>query len=153
MITDLNVQHELVKTALLATDNYLGIEKKTIAAGSANANVLKEFINFYNVAYQSLMSLGVLNDHEEYMKNHLKTMWGYAKEEDSTLADDPYSSTPGGAVGGADESVEMPRVNTLTKSFANFIAEKKEQFSEDDINEMIDKLEWKTLLISTQKKI
>ena len=142
MITDLTVQHELVKTALLATDNYLGVEKKTLAAGSANANVLKDFVNYYNIAYQSLMALGVLDQHEEYMKKHLKTMWDYAKEEDTTLADDPYSSTPGGAVGGADESVETPRVNILTKSFANFIAEKKEQFSEDDINEMVDSLTW-----------
>ena len=146
MITDLNVQHELLKTALLATDNYLGIEKKTVAAGRANASTLSEFISFYNVAYQSLMSLGVLDQHEEYMKNHLSTMWGYAKEEDTTLADDPYASTPGGAVGGADESVEIPSVNSFTKSFANFIAERKEQFSEDDITEMVDSLTWEDIV-------
>lgn len=146
MITDLNVQHELLKTALLATDNYLGVEKKTVAAGRADASTLSEFISFYNIAYQSLMSLGVLDQHEEYMKNHLTTMWSYAKEEDTTLADDPYASTPGGAVGGADESVQVPRVNTLTKSFANFIAEKKEQFSEDDINEMVDSLTWEDIV-------
>jgi hypothetical protein len=146
MITDLNVQHELLKTALLATDNYLGVEKKTVAAGRADASTLSEFISFYNIAYQSLMSLGVLDQHEGYMKTHLTTMWGYAKEEDTTLADDPYASTPGGAVGGADESVEIPRVNTITKSFANFIAEKKEEFSEDDINEMVDSLTWEDIV-------
>jgi len=190
MITDLNVQHELVKTALLATDNYLGIEKKTIAAGEANANTLREFTNFYNVAYQALMSLGVLDQHEEYMKNHLATMWKYAKEEDTTLADDPYSSTPGGAVGGVDESKEFwdsakdradnpheklspawkakakaraqaagrkypnmvdnvwaaQKQESVVASFANFVAEKTEQFSEADINEMVDTLEWEDIV-------
>ena len=190
MITDLNVQHELVKTALLATDNYLGIEKKTLAAGSANAATLSEFIKFYNVAYQSLMSLGVLDQHEEYMKNHLKTMWDYAKEEDTTLADDPYASTPGGTSGGVDESKEFwdsakeradkpheklsPAMKAKAKaraaaagrkypnmvdnvwaahkqesvvtSFATFLAEKKQEFSEDDINEMVDGLEWEDIV-------
>lgn len=190
MITDLNVQHELLKTALLATDNYLNIEKKTVAAGSANADTLKQFTNFYNVAYQALMSLGVLNQHEEYMKTHLTTMWGYANEEDTTLADDPYASTPGGAAGGVDESKEfyksaetradMPheklspawkakararataagreypnlvdnvwaarKQEAVISSFANFIAEKKEEFSEDDINEMVDSLTWEDMI-------
>lgn len=190
MITDLNVQHELLKTALLATDNYLNIEKKTVAAGSANTDTLKQFTNFYNVAYQALMSLGVLNQHEEYMKTHLTTMWGYAKEEDTTLADDPYASTPGGAAGGVDESKEfyksaetradMPheklspawkakararataagreypnlvdnvwaarKQEAVVSSFANFIAEKKEEFSEDDINEMVDSLTWEDMV-------
>jgi len=191
MITDLNVQHELLKTALLATDNYLGIEKKTVVAGSATATTLAEFINFYNVAYQALTSLGVLDQHEDYMKKHLKTMWDYAKEEDATLADDPYASTPGGgATGGVDESKEFwdsaksradmpheklsPAMKAKAKaraaaagrkypnmvdnvwaahkqeavviSFANFLAEKKEAFSEDDITEMVDSLTWEDIV-------
>lgn len=190
MITDLNVQHELVKTALLATDNYLGIEKKTVAAGQANADTLRQFTNFYNIAYQALMSLGILDQHEEYMKTHLQTMWTYAKEEDTTLADDPYASTPGGAAGGVDESKEFwdsakdradnpheklspawkakakaradaagrkypnmvdnvwaaQKQESVIASFANFIAEKKEEFSEDDINEMVDSLTWEDMI-------
>ena len=190
MITDLNVQHELVKTALLATDNYLGIEKKTVAAGKANASTLREFTNFYNIAYQALMSLGILDQHEEYMKTHLKTMWDYAKEEDTTLADDPYSSTPGGSVGGVDESKEFwdsakeradkpheklspawkakakaraaaagreypnmvdntwaaQKQESVVTSFAKFIAEKKEELSDSDINEMVDSLEWEDIV-------
>jgi len=190
MITDLNVQHELVKTALLATDNYLGIEKKTMAANSANPVIMKEFIHHYNIAYQALMSLGVLDEHEEYMKNHLKTMWGYAKDEDATLADEPYSSAPGGSTGGMDESKEFwdsaksradmpheklsPAMKAKAKaraasagrkypnmvdnvwaahkqeavviSFANFLAEKREDFSEDDITEMVDSLTWEDIV-------
>jgi hypothetical protein len=189
MITDLNVQHELLKTALIATDNYLGIEKKTIAANAANPVIMKEFINHYNIAYQALMSLGVLDQHEEYMKNHLKTMWDYANDEDTTLADEPYASTPGGS-GGMDESKEFwdsakdradepkeklspawkakakaraasagrkypnmvdnvwaaQKQESVVSSFASFIAEKREEFSEDDINEMVDSLTWEDIV-------
>lgn len=191
MITDLNVQHELLKTALIATDNYLGIEKKTIAAKEVNPSIMKEFINHYNIAYQALMSLGVLDKHEEYMKNHLTTMWGYAKDEDATLADEPYASTPGGAGGGGmDESKEFwdsakeradepkeklspawkakakaraaaagrkypnmvdnvwaaQKQESVVISFSNFLAEKNEQFGEDDINEMVDSLNWEDIV-------
>jgi hypothetical protein len=138
MINDLNVQHELLKTALVATDNYLGIEKKTMAGNAANAVMMKEFINHYNIAYQAFMSLGVLDEHEEYMKKHLTIMWGYAHDEDATLADEPYASAPGGGIGGMDESV--------VTSFAKFIAEKKEVFSENDINEMVDSLTWEDIV-------
>jgi len=138
MINDLNVQHELLKTALIATDNYLGIEKKTIAGNTANAVMMKEFINHYNIAYQALMSLGVLDQHEEYMKKHLETMWGYAHDEDATLADEPYASAPGSGTGGTDESI--------VTSFANFITEKKEEFSEADITEMVDSLTWEDIV-------
>ena len=138
------------------------------------------------------MSLGVLDQHEEYMKTHLQTMWNYAKEEDTTLADDPYASTPGGAAGGVDESkqfwdsakdrADMPheklspemkakakaraaaagrkypnmvdnvwaaqKQEAVIASFADFLAEKKEQtaFSEDEINEMVDSLTWEDMV-------
>jgi len=190
MINDLNVQHELLKTALVATDNYLGIEKKTMAGNAANAVMMKEFISYYNIAYQAFMSLGVLDEHEEYMKKHLNIMWGYAKDEDATLADEPYSSAPGGGTGGMDESKEFwdsaksragmpheklaPAMKTKAKaradaagrkypnmvdnawaahkqeaaviSFASYLTEKKEVFSEDDINEMVDSLTWEDIV-------
>ena len=106
MIQDINVQHELLKSALLATDNYLNVESKAVAANSANTVMLKDFINSYNIAWKALESLGVLDQHETYMKDHLKTMWGMAKEEDTTLADDPYAESSG-STGGVDESKEF----------------------------------------------
>ena len=104
MITDIQVQHELLKTALLATDNYLNVEAHAVKAGTATPAMLKEFTSFYNVAHRALDSLGVLDKHEAYMRDHLKTMWNMANEEDSTLADDPYTAMPGGK-GEMDESV------------------------------------------------
>jgi hypothetical protein len=35
---------------------------------------------------------------------------------------------------------------SVVASFANFIAEKREQFSEDDINEMVDSLKWEDIV-------
>ena len=141
MIQDINIQHELLKTALSATDIYLGIESKAVEGKSANAVMLKDFINSYNIAWKALESLGVLDQHEEYMKGHLKTVWSMAKEEDSTLADDPYAESSGSS-GGADESVVL--------SFSAYLAEKKSddlvEFTEDDINEMVDALEWEDIV-------
>ena len=41
MITDLDVQHELLKVALLSTDNYLSIEEAAQDAGIANAAMMR----------------------------------------------------------------------------------------------------------------
>jgi hypothetical protein len=144
MIQDINIQHELLKTALSATDIYLGIESKAVEGKSANAVMLKDFINSYNIAWKALESLGVLNQHEEYMKGHLKTVWSMAKEEDSTLADDPYAESSGSS-GGMDES----KISTVLSFTAYLLEEKNEElveFSEDDINEMVDSLEWEDIV-------
>ncbi|MFZ9610554.1 MAG: hypothetical protein ACO294_07610 [Methylococcales bacterium] len=119
MIQDINVQHELLKSALSATDNFLNVESKALIAKSANTVMLKDFINSYNIAWKALEALGVLDQHEAYLKDHLRTMWSMAKEEDNTLADDPYSETSGST--GADESVVLP--------FSAYLSEKKSEES------------------------
>ena len=140
MINDITVQHELLKAALSATDNYLGIEQAAVKSGTASPPMLKEFIANYNNARRALESLGVLNEHEEYMNGHLTKVWAMAKDEDATLADDPYSSSPGGT-GGMEESFK-PRL-----SFARFIGEEKElpKISEEEIDEMVNELSWESI--------
>jgi hypothetical protein len=118
MITDIQVQHELLKTALLATDNYLNVEAHAVKAGTATPAMLKEFTSFYNVAHRALDSLGVLDKHEAYMRDHLKTMWNMANEEDSTLADDPYTAMPGGK-GEMDEAFKAPTPTAAERMYAN----------------------------------
>jgi len=110
MITDLEVQHELLKSALQATNNYLAVEEQAVRQGFATAPMLKDFTSNYNIAHKALTSLGVLNKHEAYMKNHLKTIWKYAKEEDTTLADDPFAAMPGGGGGEVDEAVKPLKI-------------------------------------------
>jgi len=141
MITDITVQHELLKAALSATDNYLGIEQAAVKSGKASPPMLKEFIQSYNTAWRALESLGVLNEHKEYMNGHLTKVWSMANEEDATLADDPYSSSPSGDSGGMDETAK-PRL-----SFARFIGEEKElpKISEEEIDEMVNELSWENI--------
>jgi hypothetical protein len=126
MITDIQVQHELLKTALSATDGYLNVEAHAVKAKNATAPMLKEFTAFYNIAHQALDSLGVLDKHEPYMKDHLKTMWSLTQEEDATLADDPYTSNPGGA-GGVDEAFKAPTPTAAERMYANQQKMRKEK--------------------------
>ena len=109
MITDLNVQHELLKTALHATDTYLSIESAAKQAGKATPVMLNQFTAAYNQAWQALDSLGVLNQHEEYMRAHLKAITDMSAEEDVTLADDPYAAAPG-SKGEVDEAVKPLKI-------------------------------------------
>lgn len=140
MITDLTVQHELVKTALSATDNYLAVVSKAKEAKEANTTMLKDFITSYNIAWKAFETLGILDQHEEYMQNHLNTMWSMANEEDATLADDPYSSTTGA-------SGEMGEATSVTISaFKAFITEDKEEISEEEIDRMVEALTWEDIV-------
>lgn len=153
MIKDINVQHELLKTALAETDAYLAVEDAAVRAGKVTTPMLRDFTVHYNNAWRALESLGVLSSHEEYMKAHLKTMSDMSSEEDTTLADDPFAAVPG-AEGGVDESTN-PYNNAFTnsyKGFKSFIEEEKksdensdEVVSEEDIARMVDELEWEDI--------
>lgn len=110
MIADLNVQHELLKTALAATDNYLAAEKAAKDVGKASPHHLQNFTTAYNIAWKALESLGVLDKNEEYMKSHLQAMIDMSTEEDTTLADDP-TTTSSGASGEMGESVQVDELS------------------------------------------
>ena len=108
MITDIIVQHELLKTAMHSTDSYLAIFDAAKRQGKATDVMLKQFTIAYNQAWEALDSLGVLNQHEAYMKQHLKDITALSTEEDTTLADDPFAAVPGAKGGEVDEAVKMP---------------------------------------------
>lgn len=110
MITDLNVQHELLKTALAATDNYLAAEKAALDVGKAHPTHLRDFTTAFNTARQALMTLGVLDKHEEYMQSHVDTMIGLSNDHDNTLADNP-STVTSGASGEVGESVSIEELS------------------------------------------
>jgi hypothetical protein len=94
MITDLQLQHELLKTALEATDNYLTVEKKAVAAGKANDDMVHDFSFYMSAAHDALQSLGVLDQHQEYMKTHVDTMLKLLGHRDTTIGDLPYAHVP-----------------------------------------------------------
>jgi len=134
MMHDLTIQNELLKTALEATDAYLGIEKQAVAANKANPMMIHEFTYHMSRTHDALQSLGVLSDHEEYMTSHVVTMSKLFGDEPA----EEYSM---------DESKKLShKQESVVNSFANFIAEKKEVFSEDDITEMVDSLTWEDIV-------
>ena len=190
MINDLNIQHELLKTALEATDAYLGIEKQAVAANKATPMMIHDFTYHMSRTHDALQSLGVLNDHQEYMTSHVVTMSKLFGDDDANLGDVPYAHLPAADYSGMEESKEFwdsakeradepkeklspawkakakaraassgrkypnmvdnvwaaRKQESVVTSFANFIAEKNEEISEDDINEMVDKLEWEDIV-------
>ena len=147
MINDLNIQHELLKTALEATDAYLGIEKQAVAAKKANSMMIHDFTYHMSRTHDALQSLGVLNDHQEYMTSHVVTMSKLFGDDDANLGDMPYAHLPAADYSGMDESKKVSRKQeSVVTSFSNFIAEKKEQFTEEDINEMVDNLTWEDIV-------
>ena len=147
MINDLNIQHELLKTALEATDAYLGIEKQAVAAKKATPMMIHDFTYHMSRTHDALQSLGVLNDHQEYMTSHVVTMSKLFGDDDANLGDMPYAHLPAADYSGMDESKKVSRKQeSVVTSFSNFIAEKKEQFTEEDINEMVDNLTWEDIV-------
>ena len=147
MINDLNIQHELLKTALEATDAYLGIEKQAVAANKATPMMIHDFTYHMSRTHDALQSLGVLNDHQEYMTSHVVTMSKLFGDDDANLGDVPYAHLPAADFSGMDESKKVLRKHeSVVTSFANFIAEKNEEISEEDINEMVNKLEWEDIV-------
>ena len=147
MINDLNIQHELLKTALEATDAYLGIEKQAVAAKKATPMMIHDFTYHMSRTHDALQSLGVLNDHQEYMTSHVVTMSKLFGDDDANLGDMPYAHLPAADYSGMDESKKVSRKQeSVVTSFSNFITEKKEQFTEDDINEMVDNLTWEDIV-------
>lgn len=106
MITDLQVQHELLKTALLATDNYLAVEKRAKEAGVATNSMIHDFSYHMTRAHDALQSLGVLDQHEKYMETHVQEMLRLHGHKDQTIADLPYAHVPKSDVGEVEESVQ-----------------------------------------------
>lgn len=114
MITDRFLQHELLKTALEATDNYLALEKKALAANMVTNTMLHDFSYHMTRAHEALQALGVLDQHEEYMKTHVDTMLKLHGHKDLTIGDLPYAHVPKADYGEVEEAVwdnPSPRKN------------------------------------------
>lgn len=103
MITDLQVQHELLKTALEATDNYLFLKKRAMEAGIATNRDIHNFSYEMSRAHDALQALGVLNQHEDYMSKHVEDMLKLHGHKDMSIADLPYAHVPQADVGEIEE--------------------------------------------------
>lgn len=106
MITDAFLQHELLKTAMEATDNYLAVKKKAMDAGMATNAMIHDFSYHMTLAHDALQSLGVLDKHEDYMKGHVDAMLKLHGHKDATIGDLPYAHIPKADFGEVEESVQ-----------------------------------------------
>lgn len=107
MITDLQVQHELLKTALEATDNYLFLEKRAKEAGMATNRMLHDFTYEMSRAHDALQALGVLDQHQDYMEFHIQEMLKLNGHIDQTIASIPYAHIPASDFGEVEEETQV----------------------------------------------
>jgi len=169
MNTDLRIQHELLKTALEATDNYLFYEKRAQESGMATSLDIHNFSYEMSRAHDALQSLGVLDQHEEYMKKHVDAMIKLLGHDDATLSNFPYAHVPVSDVREVEEETQArasaagrlyPMVDNIRAarqestliSFSSFLKEEgqkkndEQSISEDEINEIVDTIEWEDVV-------
>ena len=107
---DYLAQRELLKIALEATDSYLAVEKKAIAANMATNAMIHDFSYHMSRAHDALQQLGVLDKHTKYMQSHVETMLKLHGHRDATIADLPYAHVPKADFGEVEESVEIDAI-------------------------------------------
>ena len=107
MITDLQVQHELLKTALEATDNYLFLEKRAKEAGAATNRMVHDFTYEMSRAHDALQALGVLDKHQDYMEFHVNEMLKLTDRPNATVAEIPYLHVPEADFGEVEEETQV----------------------------------------------
>ncbi len=142
MITDLQVQHELLKTALEATDNYLAIEKQAKNMSYATNSMIHDFTYEMSRAHDALQALGVLDQHQDYMETHIQAMLKYHGHKDKTVADIPYAHIPQADYGEVEESKHL--------KFSTYLTEKKnlndDYISEEEVDQIVDEFSWEDMV-------
>ncbi len=106
MNTDLTTQRELLKSALEATDAYLGIEKQAVTMNKATPVMIHEFNYHMDRAQKALQILGVIHNHQPYMNTHSATMAKIYGSNVNVLTQ-PTSYMPTPEYGEMDETKEF----------------------------------------------
>lgn len=104
---DTVLRQDLIDLAIRATDAYLGVEKHAMEKGYATSQDIHDFSFYLSKAHDALDQLGDIDNHADYMQNHVKTMMKLANHDDSTLADVPGVHVPRADIGAMEESVQL----------------------------------------------
>jgi len=125
-------QRELLKTAIEATDGYLGVEKLAVSLGEATPSMMKDFDYYISRAYITLEKLGVVIDHTEYMNTHIETM--AELEQKNNIKQEAVSYT---------SSRIIP--------FSRYIVEEDQpvedqDLSDEEMSKMVDDLTWEDIV-------
>jgi len=116
------LQKELLKEAIQATDAYLGIEKNAMANNLATYQHVHDFSYHFSRAHELLHQLGILNQHEKYMSDHVAAMIKLSGSTSNTLANLPY--------------VHLPS----TKSDMN------EEITDEELEKLVRELSWEDII-------
>lgn len=112
---DTVLRQDLIDVALRATDAYLGIEKHAKKNGFATQQDIHDFTFYLSKAHDALTQLGDIDNHAEYMQNHVREMARLAGHDDSTLADVPYTHAPQSDSGEVEESYQLDEISMKAK--------------------------------------
>lgn len=104
-MSDKTVEAELLKQAIIATDAYLGIYKKALAAGTATSYDVHDFTARLSVAMEALKKFEELENHNIYIEDTMAKMAQLFRDEDTSLFDEPFAHAPTGKGGEVDEAV------------------------------------------------
>lgn len=104
-MTHKTVAQALLKQAIVATDNFLGIYKDAQKAGKATPQQVHDFTQQVSVAMEALKKFDAAEDHKPYIEEIMADMAKFMSDEDVSLYDEPYTHTPGAS--GEAESYEI----------------------------------------------
>lgn len=142
-----STQHELLKSAIEATDAYLGIEKNAVKLGYSNANMNTEFAYHLRRVYDTLTELGEFSKHEDYIKNHIQTMIDLTPEVKGREAVFKVLEPAAHQTTSDQADVGESRI----PSFKTFIKEEKKNIEDDVISDeeianIVDELTWEDIV-------
>ena len=104
---DTVLRQDLIEAAIRYTDSYLGVEKHAKRNGYATPRDIDDFSFYLSKAHDALTQLGDIDNHYEYMQNHVAEMAKLAGHDDSTLADIPSIHLPKSDYGEPAESTDV----------------------------------------------
>jgi hypothetical protein len=137
------INAELLKQALIATDDYLGIYREALDKGKATSFDVHDFTARLSVAMEALKKFDELENHNIYIETTITKMAELFKDEDISLFDEPFAHVP--SASGEAESVELAGDIIENKtSFKNYLDKNplKDPLSEEEIEELAQSVQW-----------
>lgn len=137
------VNAELLKQAIIATDDYLGIYKNARAKGKATPQEVHDFTAKLSVAMEALKKFNELEKHNLYIETTIAKMAQLFKDEDLSLFDEPFTHTPSSS--GEAESVELEGDvldENTRNSFKVYVEETEEKLSDEELDKLAKSVKW-----------
>ena len=103
LITIKDLNPKFVLQAIMATDQYLEIEKQSEAAGFANEHQIHDFNMKLAIAHDTLNMLGYPDASLTYMTNHIRKMSELNLHKDTTYANEVSATVPTQGAGEVEE--------------------------------------------------